>query len=176
MHNMLFYCNMCCFIAIHAVLLQFYCNLRCFVATTWFLQNTRFRRHFRGGSQALSTFIDVCPPAHLTKCFHKNIFNLFIGWLPFLLPLAALLGSDCNMRMVDTLGDISLQSSQQSCDLVHINKHVSLCFICRFYIVEHQKRKLSEKLYRFISVSNQSLSSLCKIPVDVPSLKFLWPI
>ena len=72
---MLFWCNLCCFDALYAVLLQyvllysnscsfclpFYCNLRCFVATTWLLQNTRFPRHFRGGSQALSTFIDVCP-------------------------------------------------------------------------------------------------------------------
>ena len=60
MHSMLFYCNMCCFIAIHAVLLPFCCNLRRFVATTWSVQNTRFPRHFLGGSQALSTFIDVC--------------------------------------------------------------------------------------------------------------------
>ena len=59
MHSMLLDCNMCCFIAVHATLIPFCCNLRCFVAAIWLLQNTRFPRHFWGGSQALSTFIDV---------------------------------------------------------------------------------------------------------------------
>ena len=61
MHSMLLDCNMCCFIAVHATLIPFCCNLRCFVAAIWLLQNTRFPRHFWGGSQALSTFNDVCP-------------------------------------------------------------------------------------------------------------------
>ena len=63
MHSMLLDCNMCCFIAVHATLIPFCCNLRCFVAAIWLLQNTRFPRHFWGGSQALSTFNDVCLPS-----------------------------------------------------------------------------------------------------------------
>ena len=51
MHSIMLYCHMCCFIAIHAVLSPFCCNLRCFVAKTWLVQNTRFPRHFWGGSQ-----------------------------------------------------------------------------------------------------------------------------
>ena len=39
---------------------QFVAIYAFFVATTRLVQNTRSPRHFWGGSQALSTFIDVC--------------------------------------------------------------------------------------------------------------------
>ena len=81
MHSMLFYCNLCCCIAIHAVLLPFCCNLRCFVATTWLVQNTRFHRHFWGGSQALSTFIDVWATHSILISFDLNLhFRLHLAY------------------------------------------------------------------------------------------------
>ena len=64
-----------------------------------------------------------------------------MGWLSLSVVTSSpvvgegIFGYEYNMGMVDAVDDISLQSSEQSCDLVHINRHV--------LHVEYQNRKRS---------------------------------